>query len=228
MKNEVKKERVLLTLNNCATLTPIHEIDDPNEYSEQLGESTVLVGDGTYNGVFFPADEISKAFLSWDKQPININHSSDISDEVGFVTNPRYDVNTKQFKVTPVLNKETAKYDVVNGYIRNRIKAGRPPEVSIGVWVDREYEQMDDGDERIVARNLSGDHLAIVCRGACSPQDGCGIGLEHDKSITVDNDTAHFTIMFSDEDTVDVDGERNELKKKILQEKIKKLQLEEK
>lgn len=234
MKNNSKKERVLLELNCCATLTPVFEVDDPekDKFSIGLAESTILVGDGTYNGVYFPADEIEKAFISWDKQPININHSSEIEDEVGYITKPRYDMVTKQFKVTPVLNKETAKYDIANGYISNRIKAGKPPEVSVGVWVDKEYEEMDDGDERLVARNLQGDHLALVCRGACSPEAGCGIGLEHDKSvdtyyIDLDKDAGHFTVVF----TEDADGdEKKQLDKDIIRQEIKrkKLDLEEK
>ena len=230
MKNESTKERVLLELNSCSTLSPVFEIDDPDkdEYSIGLTESTILVGDGIYNGIFFPADEIEKAFMSWDKQPININHSSAIEDEVGYITKPYYDKVTKQFKVTPVLNKETANYDVASGYINNRVKAGKPPEVSVGVWVDKEYELMDDGDERLVARNLVGDHLALVCRGACSPEAGCGIGLEHDKSvdtynIELDNDYAHFTVELNES------GDDEKLRKDILREKIKKekLQMEE-
>ena len=223
MKNESKKERVLLELNCCATLTPMFEISDPDkdEFSIGLAESTILIGDGTYNGTFFPAEEIEKAFMSWNKQPININHSSEIEDEVGYITKPSFDKHTKQFKVTPVLNKETSKYDIANGYISNRVKAGKPPEVSVGVWVDKEYETMDDGDERLVARNLQGDHLALVCRGACSPEAGCGIGLEQDTAdihhIEVDQNNAHFTVMFNDDS-----GDKDKLRKQILQEEIKK------
>ena len=227
-----KSERVLLKLNCCATLNPVFEAkDNDDEFSIGLTESTILVGNGTYNGVYFPAEEIEKAFHTWNKQPININHSSNVEDEVGYITKPRYDTETKQFKVTPVLNKETAKFDVADGYIRNRIKAGKPPEVSVGVWIDREFEETDDGD-RLTARNLHGDHLALVCRGACSPEAGCGIGLEKIKPSEV-KFTFHLDEVPEYEEgnyvTTMVDNSGDDFKQKLkielLKEKIKKIKL---
>ena len=228
---ENKKDRVLLFLNNCTTLTPIVEINDPDtdlaEAKEDVVgfvESTVLVGDGTYNGMYFPAEELEKAFHTWDKQPMNMNHSDDIKDEVGYITKPRYDTGTKQLRVTPILNKETFGYDVANGYIQNRMKAGKPPEVSIGLWVDREYELMKDETERLTARNLQGDHLALVSRGACSPEAGCGIGLSEQPTLFIDlddNNNAEFSVMFTDGDE-----KKRQLNKELLKQKIKKIKLD--
>ena len=178
MKNESVRERVLLELDCCDSLQPKYIEEGSESILNGLAESTVLVGDNTYKGVFFPAEELAKSYMTWDRNPVNINHSKDISDEVGFITNPIYNDATKKFKVTPMLNPITEKYSTVNGFISNRFEAGKPPEVSVGVWLDKEFEVIDNGEERLTARNLQGDHLAIVYRGACSPEAGCGIGLD--------------------------------------------------
>ena len=175
----MEKERILLELSSCTKLEPIYLND--SEIITGLQASTVLIGDNTYNGVYFPAEEIEASYMTWDKQPININHSKDISDEVGFITEPIYDVVTKTFKLTPMLNPITNKYDIVNGFIQNRFDAGKPPEVSVGAWIDKVYELSENGEDRLTARNIIGDHLAIVYRGACSPEAGCGIGLNVNK-----------------------------------------------
>lgn len=232
---EKQKDRVLLFLNNCTTLTPIVEIDDPENESHKVEEtivgfteSTILVGDGTYNGMYFPTEELEKAFHTWDKQPMNMNHSDDIKDEVGYITKPRYDTQTKQLKVTPILNKETFGYKAANGYIQNRMKAGKPPEVSIGVWVDREYEIMEDDTERLTARNLQGDHLALVSRGACSPEAGCGIGLSKESTLYIDLDDnikAEYILHHIDYEQ-NTGVEKKQLIKEIKKQQIKKIKLE--
>jgi len=177
--------RVLLHL--CA---PIFLRKDANMNvlsSDDMERSTILVGDKIYNDIFFPSEELEKSFMSWDKQPLNINHSENIEDIVGYVVEPKYDKETKKFSVKPVLDESTSKYAIAKGYIESRMKAGAIPEVSIGVWCDTVpvKDKREDG-ALFVASNLIGDHLALVTRGACGPKDGCGIGLDS-WSYTVDN-----------------------------------------
>lgn len=132
---------------------------------------TMLVGDGTYNGVFCPTEEVAMAAKSWEGQPLNLDHSWTVEDEVGFVKNPT--MVGPALKAVLVLNPKTAKFAVAKAYIENRIAAGKAPEVSVGFYCNEE----EDDVGRIVARNMRGDHLALVTRGACSPEAGCGVGL---------------------------------------------------
>ena len=187
---------------------------------------TILVGDGTYNGIFFPAEELEKAYMGWDKVPINLNHSDNrIEDIVGYVDNPVF--RDGKIIVTPILDDVTAKYSDALGFIKSRINAGRVPNVSVGVWLDRVDEELSDGETRTTARNLEADHLALVVHGACDPESGCGIGLSNNETITIQLDestvvdeSGNVTITILDEEYVDKD-EIYKLKKEILKEKIK-------
>ena len=150
--------------------------------------STILIGDSVFNGIYFPSDEIEKAFSSWDKKPINLDHSDKVEDIVGYVVEPKYDKATKKLSVKPVLDDSMHKTVIAKGYIDGRKKAGGVPEVSVGVWMDKipieNFEERTDG-AMYIAHELQGDHLAIVSHGACSPEKGCGIGLSKNDSVTI-------------------------------------------
>jgi len=202
----MKKDRVLLHLSS-RMFKPLMSKEKPQEFSE-FDRATMIVGDGTYNGIYFPAEELEKAFPTWENQPINLDHSDKIEDEIGFIRQVVYDSVNKKITCKPFLNDTAPKVAVAAGYINGRLAAGTIPEVSIGVWLDRYEEEFGD-DTRLVARNLYGDHLAIVTRGACSPENGCGIGLNKNDTITIPS-----------EDYVENIELYNKLKKEILREKI--------
>jgi hypothetical protein len=101
------------------------------------------------------------------------------------------------------------------------LKANRTPNVSVGVWIDRVEEKMDNDETRMTARNLEADHLALVVHGACSPEAGCGIGLSNEETIPIliiDDETD--VVKIPSEEYVDKDL-YEDLRKKILIEKIK-------
>jgi len=181
-----KKERIMLHLN--AKLNCFFELTDKKETELKIDRCTMLVGDGTYNGVFFPCEEIEKAFMSFEGKPININHNAEtVEDIVGFLKNVEFDDG--KLTATPVFDKDTVKHDAVMGYMSSRFKAGDIPNVSVGVWLNREIEENEETKEkRYVARELEGDHLAVVVHGACNPQDGCGIGIGLNNDITISHD----------------------------------------
>ena len=212
-ESDMKKDRVLLHLNGTPMLRPLI-LEDDGKKRVEFDRSTILVGDGTYNGVYFPKEELEKAYKSWDRQPINLDHSEKVEDIVGYVLKPVYDKVNNKITVKPFINDYMPKARVAYGYINSRLEAGTIPEVSVGVWVDREHELDENGEiTRIVARNLQGDHLALVTRGACSPQDGCGIGLQKNDTITIPHDNYVGIPIINEEIEV--------LKKEILKLKIK-------
>lgn len=151
---------------------------EPNEFLVSM-----LVGDGTYNGLFCPTDEIAKGAATMAGNPLNLDHSLAVEDEVGFVRTAQ--MFGKALKGAVVLNPKTAKFAVASAYIENRLAAGKPPEVSVGFWCDAE----EDDEGRLVASNIQFDHLALVSRGACSPADGCGVGLARKEMSHMDNET---------------------------------------
>ena len=215
----MNKERILLHLN--ATITKhMTKLAD----GERSADTTLIVGNGTYNGIYFPTEELEKAFLSFQGVPINLDHSDDkVGDIVGYIDKPCMDGD--KLMATSVLDPDTSKFKVANGYVRSRFNAGKIPNVSIGVWLDRVEEPLSkhSDDTRLVARNIGADHLGIVVHGACNPDDGCGIGINDmsDEKIVdwVFNDVA----LNDDEyDNIDVDLTTTMLKEEIKREKLKK------
>lgn len=192
-------------------------------------DTTMIVGNGTYNGVYFPEEELRKAAESFQGVPINLDHNDDtIKDVVGYVSDVVYDNGSLRSRT--VFDKDTKEYDTAIGYIKSRNRAGDIPNVSIGVWLELEEEQLDDNDTRLVARNLEGDHLAVVVHGACNPDDGCGIGMSK-YSYQLPEDLTFiggaYQIKPDDEITIDLNKEEKEdLRKNIYKELIKKERLE--
>ena len=208
--SNINRDRVMLHLS--ANLHCFYDLEQ-KEYPVSIDKCTMLVGDSFFNGVFFPVEELEKAYQSWDKVPINLNHSdNNVEDIVGYVDSPYFDGNS--IKATPVFDENTVKYNVAMGYIKSRLNAGRIPNVSVGVWLDRVEEKMDDGEIRLTARNIEADHLALVVHGACNPNDGCGIGLSDNSKVTIPS-----------EDYVEKKELYDKLKKEILIERIKEVKL---
>jgi len=208
----MEKERIILHLNAELRLGLNLQADAENEI--KIDRCTMLVGDGTYNGVYFPKEELEKAFSTFEGKPININHSAEkVEDIVGHIENVEYEDG--KIVAETFFDEETSKYNEAMGYIKSRIKAGDIPNVSVGVWLTRELEENEEtGEKRFIARELEGDHLALVVHGACSPEDGCGIGGSCNNSVTI-----------SHEDYVDLDEVYKDFKIKVLKEQIKKEKL---
>ncbi len=180
-----EKERIMLHLDaklNCH-FNLAKETGEAGNF--EIDRCTMLVGNGTYNGVFFPCEELEKAYLGFEGKPININHSAEtIEDIVGYLKDVKYEDG--KLTAMPVFDEETVKFKEVDGYIKSRFRAGDVPNVSVGVWLNRVIEENEETHEKHnVARELEGDHLAVVVHGACNPGDGCGIGLSDNSTITI-------------------------------------------
>ena len=158
----------------------LNQEQKPAETILKLPRSTLIVGDGIYNNIWHPKEEAEKAFQSMDRQPYNMNHSRDVADEIGWMESPLYDPKTMKLSAIPVINLNTEKGRTALGHIQNRIMAGKHPETSVGFWATESTETItidDEEQELTVVREWEFDHNALVTRGACSPQDGAGIGL---------------------------------------------------
>jgi len=208
-KNERQsKERLMLHLD--AQLFGHLDLSS-NKEELKIDRCTMLVGDGTYNGVFFPKEELELSYGSFEKKPINLNHSADaVEDIVGYLEDVRY--NDGKITAKPVFDEETGKYKSAMGYMKSRFNAGSVPNVSVGVWLDRLNEEDESGKERMTARNLDGDHLALVVHGACNPNDGCGIGMSENQPIPI-RDKSKMTKITIEVDSTQIDEAIDKLEK---------------
>ena len=222
-----KRERVLLHLSAQINPASISVFKDDDKSFELSYDTTMIVGDGTYNGIYFPVEELEKSFTTFDGVPINLNHSDDrIEDIVGYVKDPY--IKDGKLVAKTVFDSRTAKYNDVSGYIQSRFSAGDYPNVSIGVWLDRVEEPLssDSSKTRTTARDLKADHLAVVVHGTCNPSDGCGIGLSNfyyspeAATYRTDCECGTWEITFTDENTKD-DAELDRLRIEIEKEKLR-------
>jgi uncharacterized Zn finger protein (UPF0148 family) len=122
-----------------------------------------------------------------DGEPVNLGHSSSVRDEVGHHASPRVkeDDEGTVLRADLVLQESRPRFDDAISFIEGRLQAGQTPEYSMEVnsrqTVVRKAEpgetyQGEEFDVAFVDGALTGG--AILSKGSCSPDDGCGIGME--------------------------------------------------
>lgn len=158
----------------------------------------VMIVEGVLNGSHGPllhlAEEFGKFPESWNGIPVVINHpakdglsisanSPEVIDEitVGRVYNSH--INSKRLMAEVWLEEE--KLGKVSADVLNAVNARKPVEVSIGVFTEEEDTPGVYADVKYsaIARNHRPDHLALLpgAIGACSLEDGCGLGVNKEK-----------------------------------------------
>ena len=153
------------------------KIENKKNFTD-VDATVAIVGGGIYNGVYFPTEELQKSLNKWDKKPLCLDHSDSILHEIGYISEPKL-VENKLVVKPHIANYTKYAEDALN-WIKLRKEAGKTPEVSISAWVDTDFEEIEGFKDKVkVARNIEPVHLALVTEGACSPEDGCGIGIAY-------------------------------------------------
>lgn len=113
----------------------------------------IALREGTWNGLFYPREELRKSYKDLIGKPLMIDHSSSVRDLVGKVTNAWFNeaLNAIEFEAE-IIDEEIAK-KVIEGLVKG---------VSVGVVVDRVKE-----GNHLVARNFEFKELSIVLVPAC-------------------------------------------------------------
>lgn len=170
-----------------------------------------LMVPGVLNGsrgpLLYPIEEITRNYQAWNDVPITVNHPMDdagepisaseagVLDKVGIGVVRKAVCNGK-LKAEGWLDVEKTRR--VNPQILNSIEAGKPVELSTGLFTDQEQVAGTHTDGRgyqFIARNYRPDHLAILPDqiGACSLRDGCGVLINRDADQPVtDEEFARF------------------------------------
>lgn len=212
-------DRVLLHLGAMGLNTFQEIINESGETKTGIQRTTMLVGDKTYNGIYFSKKEIEKSVLKWNTMPFMYDHSSSVYDMIGELKETQFQKSTGKLSTVPVVEGYPLSESAMQSIDTIQSK-GRVPNVSVGVYASRKWlsdKEIEEGKypkgTYAVAEDLEPDHLALVIHGACSPEDGCGVGLRNDSA----------TISLIDNEYVESD----EIEKLKLQIKIKELELEE-
>ena len=117
--------------------------------------------------MFYPNEELSKKEVidSFKNVPITINHSDNVTDKVGEVEEVWWNTNLKRIE-----GKGRIEDTELGRKVADSIDKKLITNVSVEVLVS--YDKTDKG---VTARNLEGVGLSLVIRGACKPEDGCGV-----------------------------------------------------
>jgi hypothetical protein len=113
----------------------------------------IAISEGTWNGIYYPAEEIEKACPSLEGKPLRIDHSSSSRDIVGKVLKAVYNQAKKCIEFEAIVTDE----EIAQKLLDNLIDS-----VSVGVLIDNEEE---NGQQ--VARNLEFKELSLVDEPAC-------------------------------------------------------------
>lgn len=155
-----------------------------------------LIVPGVLNGsrgpLYYPPEEISRDFGSWNNTPIVINHPH---NDLGMPVSARDPGVLEEFGVGYVFKArinnqgklkaegwfDEAKLLRMYKPIHNQLMAAKPIELSTGLFTDNELAANGSHYRgkayTYIARNYRPDHLAILpeTKGACSVSDGCGV-----------------------------------------------------
>lgn len=148
----------------------------------------VMLTEGVHSGsngpVYYPADELARTAADWNGRPVVVYHprmdgvgvsagNPDITNryKIGVIFNSVFD--GKRLTAEAWIDKE--RVAEINQRVLDAIIRGRKLEVSTGLNMDWDTENMVNGVP--TARNYRPDHLAILPdkTGACSLAAGCGL-----------------------------------------------------
>lgn len=124
--------------------------------------------------------EVLKAIAStWKGKKIDLEHSQDLEDEVGFIQDSYYSPDVQGIRKQLRLQATRPRFLDAVGFISGRLAAGQVPELSV------EFENIvlraaDAREKAFFDLDLVGAvgaGVALVTRGACGAPDGCGIGM---------------------------------------------------
>lgn len=169
------------------------------EGEEHIVAPLVLINEGVYTGsdgpIFYPDGTLSKDPSAWNHVPIVVYHpemngqpisarTPKVIEErrVGLVFNSGHG---QGLKAEAWFNKK--KTAIVDQRVLDDLAAGKPIEVSTGVFleVDRKSGKHGGKDYIATVTDMRPDHLAVLPdkKGACSNGDGCGIFVTNEASF---------------------------------------------
>lgn len=115
--------------------------------------SGIAISEGTWNGIFYPAEELEKSYLGLGNKPLRIDHSTSTRDIVGKVIKSTWVVPKKWIEFEAIVTDG----DIIQKLLNNLIES-----VSVGVLIDNVEE---NGVQ--IARNLEFKELSLVDDPAC-------------------------------------------------------------
>lgn len=170
-----------------------------------VAPATSLPGDGVLSGskgvLHYPAKHVEASTPHWDGKPITLNHPSDQFTGARLAAKHRPDLHLgfvsdsviRNGKLRHQLWFNEQRTAALAPQVLANLKRGQPIELSTGLFTDNEESPGVNGQGRPythVARNYRPDHIAVLEHetGACSINDGCGVGVVNERAVVAPTD----------------------------------------
>jgi hypothetical protein len=203
--------------------------------------AVALIGDRFYQGKFFPAEELEKAYKQWEGTLHDINHmgthyptgftvTPNILYFVGYNSNVTFDKETKSMSMDVNIVDTTYLASSWRGYVQLCEESNQTPNVSVAFLarvktvrasdlpkgVDYKSQGYSAEDEVMYIHDIKPQALSTVLKGACDDQQGCGINHECNKdectcSESSEEDEGEETISISKEEEEQMEKEKQEI-----------------
>lgn len=174
--------------------------DGKLEGKEFLVVPAIMMTEGVWNGLLYPADELRKSADAWNGRPVCINHPTTLDGDrvsatsspatleefgIGMLFNTEWDAAGKKLKTEAWIDKAKTAASDKGKLVVNQIKEGRTMDVSTGLFIDvlPVPGEFNGTVYKGIATNHRPDHLAALPnkKGACSTEDGAGIPRVNEK-----------------------------------------------
>lgn len=138
-------------------------------------------------------DFIRNAGPSIEGEPVNLGHSPNVEDEVGFHRNHAVetDDNGVVLRADLQIQSSRQRFEDAVSFIESRLAAGDVPEYSMELptseleWREARTGETFNGEEfDIMLTDGAFAGGALLTEGACTAEDGCGVGLSTDSETT--------------------------------------------
>ena len=175
-------------MQNMSELVRKDTLDDV----EYLVCPVILIREGVWNGLYYPAEELSKFPESWNGRDVPIFHPQDLEGNsvsagdpaiieqhgIGRLFAVQWDEKLKALKGEIWLNPAKAQQTEGGKAVLAKLEANEMIEVSTGLFVelDKTPGEFNGAQYTAIALNYRPDHLAVLpgAKGACSVEDGAG------------------------------------------------------
>jgi len=154
------------------------------EYGGVISTPTIFTREGVQNGGLKPADELRRAAPTLEGKPVIFRHPPEDrpidparDPVIGWASGVSF--REKDHAVHGLTNIRVA--EAPAEFIQE-LRRGEAREGSVGYWSESEYTagEFNGVPYERVERNIVFDHYAVgIPLGACSVQDGCGLGFDH-------------------------------------------------
>lgn len=165
------------------------------EGKEHLVIPVVMMVEGVHHGsagaIYHSIEELGRFPGAWDGIPVVVRHPQDEEGNYVSANSPEILAEYKVGRIfhTHVDGKKLkseawvlqSKLSSVSPMANEKVTNNEIMEVSVGVYTENEQVEGEYADEKYtaIARNHRPDHLALLPdeKGACSTEDGCGLGV---------------------------------------------------